>query len=254
VVIALAGLSVVGIPMLTKMGLAAAGAVAVAVLISLTLVPALLGWWPSAVLSRTARRNGRIEVAGEHNGGTRWARFVLRRPVPVLLLSVVGLGALAVPVLDLQPGMPGDEVRPASTTERRAYDALAEGFDPGSNGPLTIVVDARGASDPEGAVTTVADRIGAEQGVVSVSPARFNETGDTAVFSATPATGPSDRKTQGLGHSNEEIAGKLYVSPLTVRTHVHRAMTRLGARDRAQLVVMAYQSGLVRAVPPAADR
>lgn len=53
------------------------------------------------------------------------------------------------------------------------------------------------------------------------------------------------------GHSNDEIAEKLFVSPLTVRTHVHRAMTKLGARDRAQLVVMAYQSGLVRAVPPA---
>lgn len=52
------------------------------------------------------------------------------------------------------------------------------------------------------------------------------------------------------GHSNEEIAEKLFVSPLTVRTHVHRAMTKLGARDRAQLVVMAYQSGLVQALPP----
>ncbi|MDX3645935.1 helix-turn-helix transcriptional regulator, partial [Streptomyces sp. MB09-02B] len=52
------------------------------------------------------------------------------------------------------------------------------------------------------------------------------------------------------GHSNDEIAEKLYVSPLTVRTHVHRAMTKLGARDRAQLVVMAYQSGLVRVAPP----
>ncbi|EGX56837.1 response regulator [Streptomyces zinciresistens K42] len=52
------------------------------------------------------------------------------------------------------------------------------------------------------------------------------------------------------GHANEEIADKLFLSPLTVRTHVHRAMTKLGARDRAQLVVMAYQSGLVRAVPP----
>ncbi|KKD03031.1 response regulator [Streptomyces sp. WM6386] len=49
------------------------------------------------------------------------------------------------------------------------------------------------------------------------------------------------------GHSNEEIAQKLFVSPLTVRTHVHRAMTKLGARDRAQLVVIAYQSGLVQA-------
>jgi DNA-binding NarL/FixJ family response regulator len=52
------------------------------------------------------------------------------------------------------------------------------------------------------------------------------------------------------GHSNDEIAEKLYVSPLTVRTHVHRAMTKLDARDRAQLVVMAYQSGLVQAPPP----
>ncbi|MFD3505465.1 response regulator [Streptomyces sp. NPDC058676] len=56
------------------------------------------------------------------------------------------------------------------------------------------------------------------------------------------------------GHSNDEIAEKLFVSPLTVRTHVHRAMTKLGARDRAQLVVMAYQSGLVQALPPATDR
>ncbi|MFJ8780425.1 response regulator [Streptomyces sp. NPDC102476] len=52
------------------------------------------------------------------------------------------------------------------------------------------------------------------------------------------------------GHSNDEIAQKLFVSPLTVRTHVHRAMTKLSARDRAQLVVMAYQSGLVQALPP----
>ncbi|MFF1681437.1 response regulator [Streptomyces sp. NPDC058256] len=52
------------------------------------------------------------------------------------------------------------------------------------------------------------------------------------------------------GHSNTEIAEQLFVSPLTVRTHVHRAMTKLNARDRAQLVVIAYQSGLVRPMPP----
>ncbi|MEU5700288.1 response regulator transcription factor [Streptomyces aurantiacus] len=53
------------------------------------------------------------------------------------------------------------------------------------------------------------------------------------------------------GKSNTEIAGDLTVSPLTVRTHIHRAMTKLGARDRAQLVVIAYQTGLVQAGPPA---
>ncbi|WP_327743721.1 MMPL family transporter [Streptomyces europaeiscabiei] len=198
VVIALAGLSVVGIPMLTKMGLAAAGAVVVAVLIALTLVPALLGFWPNAVLGRKARKSGRIEESSETNGGTRWSRFVLRRPVPVLILGVIGLGALAVPMTDLQLGMPGDEAKPTSTTERRAYDALAEGFGPGFNGPLTIVVDAKGADDAKGAAATIAKEIGATKGIVSVSPARFNEAGDTAVFSAVPATAPTDEKTKDL--------------------------------------------------------
>ncbi|MFF5310228.1 MMPL family transporter [Streptomyces massasporeus] len=198
VVIALAGLAVVGIPMLTKMGLAAAGAVVVAVLIALTLVPALLGFWPNAVLSRRARRSGRIEESTGTNAGSRWARFVLRRPIPVLLLGVVGLGALALPAADLQLGMPGDEAKPTSTTERRAYDALAEGFGPGFNGPLTIVVDAKGTADPKAAADRVAKEIGGTEGVVSVSPARFNGAGDTAVFSAVPATAPTDEKTKDL--------------------------------------------------------
>lgn len=198
VVIALAGLAVVGVPMLTKMGLAAAGAVAVGVLIALTLVPALLGFWPNAVLSRSARKRGRVKEAGEKNGGTRWARFVLRRPLPVLLLSVVGLGALAIPVLDLQLGTSGDEAKPTSTTERRAYDDLAQGFGPGFNGPLTIVVDAKGAADPKAAVQVIEEKIGDTGGVVSVSAARFNPAGDTAVFSAVPADAPTSEKTKDL--------------------------------------------------------
>jgi DNA-binding NarL/FixJ family response regulator len=52
------------------------------------------------------------------------------------------------------------------------------------------------------------------------------------------------------GRSNTEIAEVLVLSPLTVRTHIHRAMTKLGVRDRAQLVVIAYQTGLVQAAPP----
>ncbi|MGO4423070.1 MMPL family transporter, partial [Streptomyces sp. MCAF7] len=210
VVIALAGLSVVGIPLLTKMGLAAAGAVAIGVLIALTLIPALLGFLPRAVLSRSARRGGKAKKAkegSEHNGGSRWARFVLRRPLPVLLACVAGLGAIAIPVTGLQLGMPGDEAKPTSTTERRAYDALAEGFGPGFNGPLTIVVDAKGtgdsnadakAADTKAAARTIADRIAATKGVVSVSPPRLNAAGDTAVFSATPATAPTDEKTKDL--------------------------------------------------------
>jgi RND superfamily putative drug exporter len=199
VVIALAGLSVVGIPMLTKMGLAAAGAVTIAVLIALTLVPALLGLWPNAVLTRRARKGARTEERSTpDNWSIRWAGFVLRRPLPVLLLGVVGLGALAVPAADLRLGNPGDEAKPTSTTERRAYDALAQAFGPGVNGPLTVVVDARGAGDAKGAVETVARHIGDTEGVVSVSPARFNRAGDTAVFQAVPSTAPTDEGTRNL--------------------------------------------------------
>ncbi|MFD5284813.1 MMPL family transporter [Streptomyces rubrogriseus] len=223
VVIALAGLSVIGVPSLTKMGLAAAGAVVVAVLITLTLVPALCGFWPDALLARRVRKarsapparrvrfrfrfrrgpgRGAARRAGEAGAwSVRWARFVQRRPVPVLLGSAVLLGALAVPALDLRLGMPGDEAKPTSTTERRAYDALADGFGPGFNGPLTVVVDARQADDPRSAVAAVSDRLAATAGVVSVAPPRFNAAKDTAVIQAVPATAPTSERTEELVHT-----------------------------------------------------
>ncbi|MFJ9567625.1 MMPL family transporter [Streptomyces fuscichromogenes] len=206
VVIALAGLSVIGVPMLTKMGLCAAGAVVVAVLVALTLVPALLGMWPNAVLSRGMRKHGHEggrPAAGAlngdaDNGGSRWARFVLRRPVSVLVACIAGLGILALPATRLEMGMPGAESKPVSSTERRAYDALAEGFGAGFNGPLTIVVDAEGAADPKAAVREMAKDIRATSGVVSVSAARFNPAGDTALFSAVPTAGPNTEATKDL--------------------------------------------------------
>jgi RND superfamily putative drug exporter len=116
------------------LGLAAAGAVVVAVLIALTLVPALLGFWPNAVLSRWARRSGWVEESGAANAGTRWARFVLRRPLPVLLLGVVGLGALALPAADLQLGMPGDAAKPVSTSSAGPTTRLPRVSDRASTG------------------------------------------------------------------------------------------------------------------------
>ncbi|MFE7071503.1 MMPL family transporter [Streptomyces sp. NPDC057620] len=219
VVIALAGLSVIGVPMLTKMGLCAAGAVVVAVLIALTLVPALLGMWPDAVLSRRNRNRNRKRgratdgraadgravgdraAGATENGGSRWARFVLRRPVTVLVLCVAGLGVLALPATELEMGMPGAESKSTASTERRAYDALAEGFGAGFNGPLTVVADVADVKDPADArqaVKEIAERIGSTDGVVSVSSPRFNEAGDAALFSAVPSTGPNDEKTKDL--------------------------------------------------------
>ncbi|MER8104987.1 MMPL family transporter [Kitasatospora sp. NPDC094016] len=196
VVIALAGLSVVGIPMLAKMGMAAAGTVVIAVLVALTLVPALLGFIGRRVLPRKARKGG-VQPKKE-NGGSRWAKFVLRRPLAVLLGGVIGLGVLAAPALDLRLGLPGDESKPTSTTQRRAYDLLSEGFGPGFNGPLTVMVDVKGTPDPKAAASEVAKTVSALPGVVSVTPPMFNKAGDTALLNAVPATGPSAEETKDL--------------------------------------------------------
>ncbi|MFF3782981.1 MMPL family transporter [Streptomyces sp. NPDC001933] len=217
VFIALAGLSVVGIPVLTKMGLAAASTVVIAVLVAVTLLPALLGFFHDAVLPRTQRKGskgskgsgGRRAGDGRPGLGTRWARFVIRRPLAVLVLGVLGLGLISVPMLDLQLGMPGDESKSTSTTQRRAYDALADGFGPGFNGPLTVVVDAKTAEDPKAAAARAAKLLTATDGIVATTPPAFNEAGDTAVLTAVPSTGPSSADTTDLVHTIRDEARDL---------------------------------------------
>ncbi|MFE1324544.1 MMPL family transporter [Streptomyces sp. NPDC058741] len=206
VVIALVGLSVVNIPMLTKMGIAAAGTVAIAVLIALTMIPALLGYAGRKV--RPAGQKGKLpgrsrtrqDTPARPNLGTRWASFVVRRPVAVLLLGVIGLGAAAVPAASLELGLPDDGSQPVSTTQRRAYDLLSEGFGPGVNGPLVVVVDARGSDDPKAAFTRAGDEIKGLEDVVTVTPAQPNQAGDTATITVVPGSPPSSVATEDLVH------------------------------------------------------
>ncbi|MFF2364892.1 MMPL family transporter [Streptomyces sp. NPDC058122] len=205
VVIALVGLSVVNIPMLTKMGVAAAGTVAVAVLIALTMIPALLGYagrrvQPAGQKSKLLGGGRAAKKQGKPNMGTRWASFVVRRPLAVLLLGVVGLGAAAVPAASLQLGLPDDGSQPVSTTQRRAYDLLSEGFGPGFNGPLMVVVDAKASDAPKTVFSTVHDEIKDLKGVVSVSPAAPNKAGDTAMITVIADSKPSSVTTEDLVH------------------------------------------------------
>ncbi|MEY9996245.1 RND superfamily putative drug exporter [Streptomyces sp. V4I8] len=209
VVVALAGLAVVNVPMLTKMGLAGAGTVAVAVVVAVTLVPALLGFAPVKVLrrrdraaqygkplsARQQRKAAKRTARQKPNLGTRWAGFVLRHPVAVLLVGVVGLGAVAVPAAGLRLGLPSEGTMAPHTTQRKAYDMLSESFGPGFNGPLTVVVEGQ---DVKSAAATVRTELEEQRGVVSVSPPSLNEAGDTAVLNVVPNTGPSDTKTEGL--------------------------------------------------------
>ncbi|MGW3981575.1 MMPL family transporter [Streptomyces mirabilis] len=204
VIIALAGLSVVGITSVTKMGLAAAATIAVSVLVALTLVPALLGLWPRAVLPRSLRKasgSGSPLTAAQKDKadlGSRWAAFVLRRPLPLLLFGVIGLGALALPAAHMRLGEAGNAILPTSSTERRAYDEISRAFGPGYNGQLAVIVTADGAVDPKAAATQVADKIRATPGVVEVAAPQFDQAGDAAIISVVPASAPDAAETTTL--------------------------------------------------------
>ncbi|MHA4777008.1 MMPL family transporter [Streptomyces sp. MSC1_001] len=201
VVIALVGLAVVNIPMLTKMGFAAAGTVVIAVLIALTLIPALLGFAGDKVVGRKQRK-GTAKASDKPNGGTRWARFVIRRPVMVLVVGVLGLGAIALPAASLEMGLPDDGAKPTSTSERRAYDALSDGFGPGFNGPLLVVVDGDKAT-ADRAVSTIKGL----EGWAAVTPATPNKAGDAAMITVIPKDRPSSTATEGLVHDIRDATG-----------------------------------------------
>ncbi|TYB49580.1 MMPL family transporter [Actinomadura chibensis] len=188
VIIALAGLAVVDIPVLTKLGLSAAFTVAVAVAVALTLLPALLGFAGRRALG------GRRPAADP--AGRRWARFVTARPVPVLAVAVAGLAVAAAPALGLRLGLPDDGTAPSGTTQRAAYDLLAADFGPGINGPLTLVVQS-----PRNTRTTaerVARQVASLPRVASVGEPLLNRTGDTALLNVVPTSGPTSEDTERL--------------------------------------------------------
>ncbi|MGW6159119.1 MMPL family transporter, partial [Streptomyces sp. NPDC055144] len=218
VIVALAGLSVVNIPMLTKMGLAAAATVAIAVLIALTMIPALLGFAGKRALRRKDRKNLKSRADSKDRGltkpgathsatvaqdskpnlGTRWARLVLRRPVTVLLIGVLGLGAVAIPATSLELGLPDEGTSAPDTTQRKAYDLLSESFGAGFNGPLMVTVDTGGTKGAAAAAKTVGTSLAKVDGVAAVTPASVNPAGDTAIITVVPTTGPSDHRTEEL--------------------------------------------------------
>ena len=204
VIIALCGLAVVGIPFLTYMGLAAAVSVFIAMLIAVTLLPALFGFAGGQVARfiQPPLQPGRPKEVAQvatytphRTMGATWARFVVRFRKPLLVTGAAGLILIGLPTLGMHLGLPSGASQPESSTARQAYDLTAEHLGPGFNGPLLVVADLSDATDPR-AVQTIAANLGREQGVVAAAPAGGNE--DTAAIQVIPATGPNDTATADL--------------------------------------------------------
>ncbi|MFF3830864.1 MMPL family transporter [Streptomyces sp. NPDC002458] len=200
VVIALAGLAVAGVPFLTVMGLAAAATVALAVLVSLTLLPAVLGFAGARVLPRKQRTRdwtpASAPAEAEAGFGFRWGRIVARLRVPVLVLGVVGLGALALPVQDMRLALPDASTEAVGSPNREAYDLTTEGFGEGFNGRLVAVVSGDTAQATGAAAKETAALITDTDGVLAVAAPQMNEKGTTALLAVIPETGPTAAATE----------------------------------------------------------
>lgn len=144
---ALFALLIARIEFLTAMGLSAAATVAIAVLVSLTLIPAMLGLLGDKAfagripgVAGNPSRKGKVRRG--QTMGNRWVRLVQKVPGLAMALVVLSLGAMTAPVLHMDLALPADTTSNPDTTQRKAADLLAEGFGPGINGPFLAVVDA----------------------------------------------------------------------------------------------------------------
>jgi len=238
VIIALSGLAVVGIPFLTVMGLGAAGTVLVAVLVALTLLPALLGFAGARLVPSTGSRAARREHAlAEHagaparTGGARWAVLVTRRPALTVLVCVVGLLVMSIPALQLRLALPDAGTAPVESTERQAYDAVSRYFGPGVNGPILVFLS---DLDPATAEQTANEAAAAIGGTPTGTPGQFTgglddvgyaapqllPGGTDAIVQVVPESGPQDEATTDLVTALRETG-----TDLAARTGAQVAVT-----------------------------
>jgi len=175
VVIALAALSVAQIPFMTVMGLAAAATVAVAALVSITLIPALLGIFKLHLFSRKTQKAIKAQQAKgiihheDVSHKTMWYRLgekLTKYRKTVLIVGLAAIIVLAWPMSSLRLGLPTDETAAPGSSQRLAYELLAKGFGDGYNGPLLVVVEgvpASTAADAQAVQTQILEKTQEQQ-------------------------------------------------------------------------------------------
>ncbi|HEU5302556.1 MAG TPA: MMPL family transporter [Acidimicrobiia bacterium] len=196
VVIAISGLLISGIPYVAVLGFAAAIVVAVMMLAALTLLPALLGLIGRRVERRFRRRAHRTRQAVDRAPfWERWATHVSRRPWPYAVASVLVLLTLALPFGWIRYGEADDGTAPVGSTQRRAFDLIADAFGPGANGPLLVVVT---VPHGEALPAELTAALQGTPGVAEVAPPLESPTGGSAIITLVPTTAPDAQATSDL--------------------------------------------------------
>lgn len=199
VCIALLGMLALGVGLLSGMGIAASVVVAFTVLAALTLLPALLGIFGPRTLTRRDRRAlnaGQLTTGDESPAWARWANVLRARPAVLSGVAAVVMLLVAVPFLSLRQGSTDAGSDPTGSTTRKAYDLLATGFGPGSNGPLQLVAKTTDPSQHQ-LFERVVTAAGHTEGVRSTTPA-VAVGGGVLTAQVVPVGSPQDESTSDL--------------------------------------------------------
>ncbi|HKA69731.1 MAG TPA: MMPL family transporter [Actinomycetes bacterium] len=207
VMVSMLGLFTVGLSVMNGTAVVAMVTVLVVMAAAITLFPALLGYLGSRIdrLRVPLGRRRPVKVSDDGHlvpaaGWLRWSRLVRRHSVLATVASVALLLVLAAPFLSVHFALPDAGNDPAGTSNRRAYDMLAEGFGPGASGPLLVVADMSPADGQE-SLQRLRAELGSTAGVAAVSPPQVNPAGDTALITVVPTTGPQESATENLVHT-----------------------------------------------------
>jgi RND superfamily putative drug exporter len=198
VIVSMLGILLVGLPSLNGFAVTVSLAVLVTMIASMTLLPALLGFFGRHIERLHVPFVNRNPHAYDTSRWYRWSRFVQRRPWYAAIGGLAVLLTLAAPFLGMRFGFPDAQNDPPSYTTHHAYDLLADGFGPGFSAPMVLVVHGAEGEELRAGAEEVGTQLREVDGVASVGTALVNDAGDTAVLRVTATTSPQDRATEDL--------------------------------------------------------
>jgi RND superfamily putative drug exporter len=213
VIVALCGMFVAGIRFLTIMGLVSAAAVAVAVLVALTCVPALAGLFGARIRPKARRpRAALVDGAGRDDHGSgpsparpgrhrianAWSGLLTRFPVPAVVACVAIGVVLTLPARGMELGIPDRGYDEPGTQTRTTYDTISEVYGEGYNSPIIVIGTLVNSTDPKGTATALGDALGGYDGVADIALATPDPKGTIAVVEVVPSAGQTDRATTDL--------------------------------------------------------
>ncbi len=224
VIVAILSLYLIGIRFVASIGLAATITVATTLVASITLLPAFLGFAGSNLDRWRINLLHHHGVEEAESWWHRWAIWVQHHRWSTFLASLLVLGVLAIPLFSMRMGTADAGSNPTSSTTRRAYDLVSDGFGPGFNGPLLVTVEDPGGLTSGPGKARLDALIGrlrtSTPGVEAVAPPTLNDAGDTATVPVIPETSPQDRRTEALVHRIRDVVVPETVGDAPTEVHV----------------------------------